>query len=54
MKIDFSEKEYRALLLGAFLHDIGKLINRYTSDAETKEHPYCSADFVNQYGKTFG
>jgi predicted HD phosphohydrolase len=54
MKIDYSFIEYRTLLLGAFLHDIGKLLNRYSAPGiKTKEHPFHSAEFIAHHRTSF-
>ena len=53
--VDFNSPEYRAIILAAFLHDIGKFIGRFESEQlDRARHPEFSALFISSHSQLFG
>lgn len=52
---DFNQKEYQAVILGALLHDVGKMLQRGSfGSLDTKgQHPQVSSDFVSAFKDFF-
>ncbi len=51
---EYDNMEYRTVILAAFLHDIGKLINRGKFlEIDKGQHPKFSADFVSAHAGLF-
>ena len=42
---EFNQREYRTVILGALLHDVGKFMNR--GESVRRKHPLFSADYVS-------
>lgn len=52
--VDLNNVEYRSVVLAAFLHDIGKLLGRFTSELLDKaQHPAFSSQFVSSHNQFF-
>ncbi len=52
---DFNQRQYNTVLMGALLHDIGKMLQRGSfGSLDTKgQHPQVSSDFVNAFKDFF-
>src|SRR3972149_8013195 len=52
---DFNKREYQTIVLGALLHDVGKMLQRGSfGSLDTKgQHPQVSSDFVSAFRDFF-